>query len=154
LGLVAATVLGCGNRLPESGAAGGTAGARAPVANPLADLALARAKHQADHKASIAAHRREPFDEAWSRETSATLRRELMPALEELHARLAEMDCRSATCLATIDFGSYADASNDWPALFATPHPGCSIEFMLDDRPESPTTPFEATFVYACAHGS
>jgi hypothetical protein len=151
--LAVASALGCSHRPASSRAADDSTGSRAHVVNPLGDPALARAKHLAEHEASIAAHQSEPVDESWARETSAALEGELVPTLEKVHARLAQMDCRSATCLATVDFGSYANAATHWPALFATVHRGCGIEFTLGDGAEGATTGYEGTFVYTCGHG-
>ena len=84
------------------------AGAEAPAA-PDPDVA---AKDEQKWAAQLDSHKREARDERWATHASAALSKDLGAVLPGIESKpqLVDVECRTTTCAATIEWPSYADA--------------------------------------------
>lgn len=55
-------------------------------------------------------HNQEPVDSAWSQTTNQSLHEQLVAAETRDGAKLKQVDCRSKTCIATLEFPTPSDA--------------------------------------------
>lgn len=130
-----------------------------PVAASLfrtapADRTEVNASPEIDHKArhfrSIMEHDAEPVDGTWSGQATT----ELTNALHEIGVkggfRVAQVDCRSKSCVATIEWPNYAAASAAWGEILVHQYRlPCRTSVYLED-PIDVTPPYRTAVVYEC----
>jgi hypothetical protein len=104
------------------------------------------------HDDSIARHRAQPVDPTWAPAAAQSIRQELA----ELEARQAfsvfEVDCRSDSCIATMEWPTYRDAAATYAELVHHYYEevNCLRRLILPE-PEDKDAPFQATLVFDCA---
>jgi hypothetical protein len=112
--------------------------------------AEAREAQAARHALAIAAHRDEPIDPRWARETASAFEDDLAKIAARAHFTIERVDCRSASCLASVTFSRYADAQVGWGHLLHGDYRvACAREITLDE-PADPTAPYQTTMVVDC----
>ena len=91
--------------------------------------------HAAAHAALLARVAREPVVPAWSARMTELVTRGLeSDAQRGGRFRLARVDCRSSSCVATLEWRSRADAQASFGALaHALPGLPCTRELLLDE---------------------
>jgi hypothetical protein len=98
----------------------------------------------------VATHESEPVDSAWATPLSESIQARLAPEKGDRSFDLARVDCRSSTCVATLSFGSPAEAlafiAQKGPRLSA---PGCN-GYNVIPPPPSGEGRYDLPVVYAC----
>lgn len=97
---------------------------------------LAREQIRHEMEARFSAHEQAPVDQTWASTASAKLERQLA-ALGDSPAggaTLAAVDCRAGSCLATVDFSSYAAALTGYSAYTTHFYDGinCAIAAAIE----------------------
>jgi len=108
------------------------------------------ARHLEEHCKALEAHEREPVDAAWARDEAAAVGGALKDVAEKGQFATREVDCRSSTCVATVEWPSARTAQRQWKTLLAPDYGPCTVEVMLDE-PSDPAAPFQTKVVYDCS---
>lgn len=99
---------------PAASDAGAAAGAELDPAQHAAQRAQERLQHYEKElsyrEEFIGKHNQEPVDAAWSQSANQTLHDQLTAAEAREGAKLKQVDCRSKTCTATLEFPTPSDA--------------------------------------------
>jgi hypothetical protein len=104
-----------------------------------------------DHLAAIAAHDREGLDSSWARASEASLKNDLVPLAQARGFDVMSLDCRTKTCVAHLQFASFADAQTKWQSVLNMQnHAGCGTEVTLD-VPTDPLARYDLSTVYDCS---
>jgi len=109
--------------------------------------------HKAEHERAIARHDNEPVDGRRSVGLAAALGRELKGIKDAGGFRVVSLDCRTETCVATIEWSNHALAIQNWaPVLNHHYPPGCGVDMALD-APSTANAPFQTRVVFDCPKG-
>jgi hypothetical protein len=74
----------------------------------------------------------------------------LTPVAQQSAAVVHQPDCRSRTCLVTLEWKSFAAATATWEALFhANSRVQCARELTLTP-PSNPHVPYRASLLFDC----
>lgn len=113
------------------------------------DPEAARRKHHDEHEASLKAHAEESVDPAWAPAEAEILREGLLKSAADGAYRVVDVDCRSRSCTAVVEFGSHTAAEQDWKRLLYTPlESHCGSSVWIGDPDES--IPYRTTVVFDC----
>ena len=128
----------------------------APIQPPLpppSDPAVRereRAQTIARHEEAIRNHKQQPVDPAWSRGAAAQLRSDLAEVGASSGFSIVEVECRTTSCISTLEWPSYGKALTGWQELLHHPYKSnCSREITLAE-PEDGQGPYQATAVFDC----
>jgi hypothetical protein len=103
------------------------------------------------HQDLIAEHWREPQQSRWSAPAEATFQNDLAKLATTGKFTVNQVDCRTATCIATLSWASRGDAKQAMPEiLHAHYQTNCGRTLHLPDATEGAST-YEATVVFDCA---
>ncbi len=125
------------------------ASAGAPVSPPPEEVARNWLETKKTREAQVAS---EPVDSRWSKEANAAFRKEL----GEIGARgkftVGDVDCRTTSCLAKVDWGSYSDAESGWhQVMFGHYSKKCSRQvFVPAPDEEHVNAPYEGEVFFDC----
>lgn len=109
--------------------------------------------HFARHRASLAAHAREGDDPQWARPTEAAISAQLAALSRDGHFAVVATHCRSASCIATVEWPSYLDAEAYWSALLGGHYGACGVAVTLE-RKAAGTGPFRSDVFFDCSRRS
>lgn len=111
----------------------------------------ARAFHERTFNEQLSAHSRQQVDSGWAPAMRTQLSRELEPLQSTSGFRLGDIDCRSTTCVAQVEWPTYADAMAHYSTLLqsAFKEP-CSKTIVLPE-PADPGVPYSAKTLFECA---
>ncbi len=103
-----------------------------PAAPPMSPEESARIDAQR-HTAVLEAHASEPTDPKWAPHATSALRGHLEDLAPKLKGRLVDLDCRSVTCVGTLEWPSRADAMQSVRTMATTAyrHENCAREFWV-----------------------
>jgi hypothetical protein len=104
------------------------------------------------HEEAVRAHEREPYDPAWSRASSQTLQANLDALAKDraLGFKVVDIDCRTTTCIGSLEWGSYGQAAAQWQSVLNHPYDvNCAREVTLPDPPGNGGT-FVVKVVFDC----
>jgi hypothetical protein len=109
--------------------------AKSAPENPRAALSPAEEgiRRQRQHEDLLANHLRETVDPEWAQRSSVSVSSELKTLAESRHFSLLELDCRRTSCVADIEWQSYADARTEYDALLHGRFSGinCGSEILV-----------------------
>jgi hypothetical protein len=121
-----------------------------PPADEVATMEQHKREVEQRHEQAIRTHRAQPIDPAWARKTNAMLQSDLTELAASSSFKLIEADCRTTSCIATVEWPSYGKAMVEWRRLL---HHGyqanCSREITLPDA-QDPQGAYQATIVLDC----
>jgi hypothetical protein len=105
------------------------------------------------YKGQIQEHRSAPVDSAWSPAASRSLGAELAAVGPQGGAgRVQDVDCRTDSCLASIEFPSFEKAQVEMPTyLQASYSVNCMRTVMLEE-PKDPAAPYTMEMVFQGCH--
>jgi hypothetical protein len=86
----------------------------------------------AHHRAALAAHARERDDPPWARAAEAAIGKQLAALAREGRFAVVGTRCRSASCVATVEWPSYPDAESNWSAVLRGNYGECGVAVILD----------------------
>lgn len=121
----------------------------AAESQPERPLAEEKAEHLARHRKALDDHLLEPFDPAWASSTAKTIQEGLQGIAASGHLTALKPDCRSRTCVATVQWPSAAAAYQGWNALLNPNYGNCGVEVVLDD-PSDPAAMFRTQVLFNC----
>jgi len=101
------------------------------------------------HRSALAQHAREPPDPSWAHEMSSLIGRGLAAAAADGGFKILGVDCRSRTCVASVDWNSASAAYSKWPAVVRGSYGPCGVEVVLDE-PGSAKARFETKLLLFC----
>jgi hypothetical protein len=134
----------------ESAAASGKGQRNEPIAPPVASPAADQPQASnaaADHQSRLQEHEREAVDEGWAASKSEALGKVLGAAAEAHHFKMVSLDCRSATCAATLEWPSYGEAVGTMDDLLHAPNVPCGRQVVLPE-PTDATASYTTTVLY------
>jgi hypothetical protein len=106
------------------------------------------------HESLLRGHLGEPDDPAWSKGASRAFRDDLTLLGTIVPLKTAAVECRSKTCVADVEFATYAEARRLWRSVIAGPRPGyqmnCGSEIFLIP-PTDPMVTYRAQAIFLCA---
>ena len=165
--LVGALVVGLATivraRQPQATRAAPSPAVSVMIAGPLAssqssstgeaplDLDAIRKKDRQAHRDALDRHEREVRDPSWATPTEQSLR--VMLGHVQAHAsfRVASVDCRERSCVAVIEFPSYALAQSNWSPFLNTQNSvSCGTAITLFE-PEAGAKNYSFSIFYDCA---
>ena len=102
--------------------------------------------------AQVEAHEDAPVDPQWSNEARASFERGLTDAAGELGGDV-RVDCRTDSCLATVEFDSYGSATTSFSGLLEHDYDlNCETSVAMPP-PEDPNAPYGAEILFVCPDG-
>jgi hypothetical protein len=133
------------------------AGASAALASPPrppppeVDPEQHRAALLEAHERSIQRHWAEPADPAWSKPATDAVREDLQSVAGEKHFRVVDVDCRTSTCVSTVEWPDQNAAVRGYgDVLHVLYRANCARSIVLPDTAD-PSRPFRATLFLDCA---
>jgi hypothetical protein len=134
---------------PDPGQERGASSRQALEAEERAYLAQIRAR--------LRAHEAEQADPGWASETSTALTgaMEAFAASRKHGSKLHAIDCRSTSCVATMEFPSYSAAMTHFTGYVTSPFGmQCHQTAELPEQPEDATAPYTfKVLFYGCPRG-
>jgi len=109
------------------------------------------ARLQAQSEWEISQHRAEPIDGSWSRHASRSLSEDLEKAAAEKKFRVTSVDCRNTSCLAVLEWPTYADALAGFGEVIHTPFAVNCVRGMTLPETDDPSRALSATLILDCS---
>jgi hypothetical protein len=119
--------------------------AAASPLDPAKELTVLREQH----RSALAQHAREPADPPWATEMSSVIGRGLAAIAFDGEFKVLGVDCRSRTCVASVDWESASTAYSRWPAVVRGSYGRCGVEVVLDE-PAAAKTRFGTKILFPC----
>lgn len=114
------------------------------------DLETYRAEHLADHEAAIAKHWASPVDPSWSGKSASSFQKDLGDVASKGKFDVVRVDCRSSSCLGTLEWSSYDDAKRNFENVLVHSYDvNCAREIFLPE-PANAQARYQATAVFDC----
>lgn len=121
-----------------------------PAEQQAGDHRREAAEERAQFQALVDDHRRDRVDAAWSRAASAGLRGDLGSLATEGHFQVLEMDCRSSSCVATLEWPTFSEARHARAALIGHRyHPNCAYGLSLPE-PDDAASAYRTSMIFQC----
>lgn len=115
------------------------------------EIEAQKARLLSNHQEAIEKHRREPVDSSWSRSTTELFTSDIESLEEKADLKLISVDCKTRSCIATIEWKSFNEAQSNYGAILHHPYAAnCSREILLPE-PDEPADPYQVTVVFDCA---
>jgi hypothetical protein len=118
-----------------------------PPATTEEQMAAALARHEA----AIVAHRKEPLDPVWSPRAQAAFTGELSALAASARCNVANVDCRSASCIADLRFKSYDDERMTFAGFLTHSYAENCRKELYGPVPEDKSAPYTATILFDCS---
>ncbi len=132
---------------PASSATKGPAAARL-------SLDQVRAHREDDHADRLARHDAEPPSD-WGAEADREFRDDLERLASKASFRFDDIDCRTDTCLANIEFSDMHASRTGWIKVAAAPYENnCGTEVWIDPSNAAPDAPRHASVLFDCTNHS
>jgi hypothetical protein len=107
-------------------------------------------RHFEAHERALRAHAAEPVDPGWAPRTAAAFGEDLEKLRARSEARVRDVDCRSSSCVARLQWKSYQDARAHFASVLGARYQvACATEITLPD-PVDTSRPYEASVIYGC----
>lgn len=145
------------------GAAGGTAVSSGPQVGSVAHgedrrTAATAEGREHDHVArvrsrvgrALQAHRAEPTDPLWSDSAESGLREQLASISDGSPAQLVDVDCRSSSCVSTLEWRNYSAAVRDYRRYLMQPYVINCRRSISVPPPEDPSAQYRAHLIMNC----
>jgi hypothetical protein len=109
-----------------------------------------RAQHLMEHDGRLARHKAAQVDPSWAPRVSAAFQRDLGAIAPLGHFDVLDVDCRTDSCVATLEFVDYKTAQQNWRTLMQKPYQeNCGCTVFLDE-PRDGATKYQTSVVYNC----
>lgn len=120
-----------------------------PPQQSAEDAARQWAEQQRAREAQVAA---EPVDRNWSREATASFRKDFETLGARDRFQVTDLECKTTSCLAKLSWGSYGDARKTWhDVLHGRYEKGCARQVFVPppDQGQSDSS-YEGTVYFDC----
>lgn len=102
------------------------------------------------HERALRDHESEPKEDGWSEATSRILRSDLEQITAEGQFRVVDVDCRSITCAAILEWSTYDVAVKTWAAILNYPfQANCGVEVFLA-QPDRNIAQYRSVALFRC----
>lgn len=108
--------------------------------------------HWKEHQEAIAKHDQEPVDATWAPVSEKSLQEGLKDVAKRVKFTAKKVECKTASCIAVLEWPSYAAAKASWSQFLSEPYQlPCGRAIMLpDEKTVSPSSPVDATLIFDC----
>jgi hypothetical protein len=107
--------------------------------------------HQRDHHLAILRHRDSARLPEWAQKTSDAIRKGLVVTQSQGQFEIIDIDCRSNSCLATLEWPSYDVAYRQWALVVGHPYGiPCGASVYLDE-PSDRSAKYQGIILFGCA---
>jgi hypothetical protein len=101
-------------------------------------------------QAQLQAHQREPVDFVWSQAAHASFSEDFSALTRGESFRVNGLDCRTTTCVVTVEWRTYAEATAGYPELLQYGYGMDCARSILLPEPEDPDARYQASLVLDC----
>lgn len=115
------------------------------------DLEEARREARRLHDELLQRHRDEPVDRGWSGQAETLLRSDLGALAEGRSYHLTSLECKTSSCVATLEWPSYATAPQEAVGVIAAPHHVNCATSVWTPPPDDPATSYRAEVFFDCS---
>lgn len=112
------------------------------------DEACAHAEQEFDDR--IREHEQRPVDPHWAAEASASFNADITSMGKEHGFELLDMDCRSDSCVAEVEWPNHGAATSTWGTLLHGSYGMNCGKGVLLPEPEDPDSAFQAQVLFEC----
>jgi hypothetical protein len=105
----------------------------------------------ARHEASIAGHQQQPVDHKWASTTATSFQADIGSFAEHAKLSLVSVDCRTTTCIATVEWASYENAIKNYERLLHFNYKANCQRQVLLPAPQDRSRPYRETVYFDCA---
>jgi hypothetical protein len=109
------------------------AGSQEQPAVPPSDPAVEAAVERERHRVALDEHAREPANPSWAQQMATVVDRGLKERAAKGGFDVTDVDCRSRTCVASVEWKSAADAYHQWKQILGADYGSCGVEVVLDE---------------------
>lgn len=107
-----------------------------------------RRRHFDAHAEMLKTHAAQPMDHSWASSAAESFRADLHGLRKESRAKVVNVDCRTNSCVATLEWPSFHDAKSGFSALLhALYKVNCVRTITLPDPPD-PSKPYSGTAIF------
>jgi hypothetical protein len=126
--------------------------AQAPPAAPPRAAPPAPSETRAqEHARLVAAARVEPIDPSWAARSARSLDDDLSKLAAASGFNVVDVACHTTSCLATLEWPSYADARGGYARALREPYAlNCPRRIVVDPPGDSPSARVQATLLFDC----
>ncbi|AUX46476.1 uncharacterized protein SOCE26_079820 [Sorangium cellulosum] len=103
---------------------------------------------------ALADHDLAPVEPGWASRTGAALGEALVGLKDRARFTIVEVDCRTRSCAATLEWTSYTDATNDAPAILHARYRADCGKTVLMPPPEDPASVYRTRVLFECDPGA
>lgn len=104
------------------------------------------------HQAWRKEHASEPREAAWATSEEATINRALMESGRDGGMSVVEVDCRTTSCRADVEWPTYGIAVERYRDVLRSAIPGCESAVLLEPPADS-TRPYRTSAMFNCEPG-
>jgi len=104
------------------------------------------------HQEQLDKHSREPVDPYWSRSAQDTFGADFAALVEGQTFAVRNIDCRSHTCVTTVEWPSYAAATQGYSLLLQHAYGMDCARSILLPEPADPRGSYQARLILDCAN--
>ncbi len=122
-----------------------------PHEEPPPDMEEARRESRRVHEEQIQRHRASPIDHGWADQAESMLREDLGKPAEGRSFHLADIECRTSSCVATLEWPSYEMAPRDAPFIAANSRKMNCATWVWTPHPDDPAAPYRGEVVFDCS---
>jgi hypothetical protein len=116
------------------------------------DPKVTGAARRAQFQEEIAFHSQDSTDFDWAGSVETDIQGDLDDLTEETDIRVQKVECRTTSCIAVLQWPSYAEAQQTFRRFLALPHAGeCGSKLILPEvESQREGDPVEATVLFQC----
>lgn len=137
-------------RLAELSARSEPAAPLAPPPRPSREEA--RQQLLAQHQQQLDRHSREPVDPSWAREAQGSFTSDFVGLAQGQPFEVRGVDCRSTTCVTTLEWPSYAEATQGYALLLQHAYRLDCARTLLLPEPADVTARYQAQLLLDCGN--
>jgi hypothetical protein len=101
-------------------------------------------------QARLDAHQRQSIDPAWSPAATHAFSTDFSTLAREQPFTVRSIDCRSTSCIAKVEWPSFAEAAASYQVLLQHAYGMDCTRSLLLSEPEDPTRAYEAPLILDC----
>jgi hypothetical protein len=124
----------------------------APVPSPRPSREEARQQLFQQHQLQRDRHAREPLDSAWAREAQGSFATDFSALTQGQSFQVRGIDCRSTTCVTTLEWPSYAEATQGYALLLQHAYRMDCARSILLPEPADATARYQAELFLDCGN--
>jgi hypothetical protein len=124
----------------------------APLATPRPSAEEAREQLFQQHQQQLDRHSREPVDASWAREAQGAFASDFAALTQGQSFQVRRIDCRSTTCVTTLEWPSYAEATQGYALLLQHAYDMDCVRSILLPEPADLSARYQADLFLDCGN--